>query len=204
MSPSRYARAPMSSIPTGFGFTRQTFEMLEDFIADNQASKLKSMAGLDMIVRSMAMVTKGLIQEKAGGPVAPRHRSVPALANRIPVQRITGAYYAGWKIKRLGLQHWALWTDTKEAYLIEVGLYQRTRRPILKMSVIGMLRLIQTTRTAERFMENVLAPRRNSKGQFQSFEDRLGRNFKMSMTAPDLPDRGVGNPNIAGPQGQLP
>jgi hypothetical protein len=108
------------------------------------------------------------------------------------VQRITGRYYAGWYVRRLGNARWIVSNNSVEAYLIESGMYQRVRRPILKMSTISMLRFIQTSRTADKFMDWVLAPRRNSRGQFQSFSNRI-RPFLASS-----------NENLAGPQGSLP
>jgi hypothetical protein len=166
-----YGRSAAGTI-RGWGVTRQTFENLEDFMRDIEGSKVKAVGGMDLIIRTMVFVTKGLAQEKSMGPVAPRHRSVPALAYRIPVQRISGRYFAGWTQRRLGPSRWLLYNDSVEAYLIEEGIYQKTRRPILKLSLLGMLRFIQTTRTAERFLDHVIAPRRNAKGQFASFQSR--------------------------------
>ena len=129
---------------------------------------------------------------------------MPALAGRIPVQRISGDYFAGWTQRKMGHARWMVYNDAREAWLIEYGIYQRQRRPILKMSVIDMLRFIQTTRAGERFLDSVLAPRRNAKGQFQSFDSRLGTGFKLSLTGGDLPGRGISNPHIVGPSGALP
>lgn len=198
----RLARAPLGSMPTT-GFSRKTFENIEDFIADNQASKEKVAQGIDLLVRAMVLSIKGFAQEKTAGPLAPRQRSVPALANRIPVQRITGHLYAGWTQQRIGFAHWMVYNDAKEAWMVEYGIHQRQRRPILKMSVIGMLGMLQATRTGERFLETVLAPRRNAKGQFQTFEQRISR-FKLHNPPSDMPGRGAHNPNIAGPSGRLP
>lgn len=169
----RLARAPLGSIPT-VGFSRKTFENIENFIADNEASKEKVQQGIDLLVRAMVLAIKGFAQEKSGGPLAPRQRSVAALANRIPVQRITGRYYAGWTQRRLGHARWMVFNDAKEAWYVEYGIHQRVRRPVLKMSLIGMLGMLQTTRTGDRFMEWVLRPRRNSKGQFVPFGQRVG------------------------------
>ena len=174
----------------GFGITRQIFRDLEEFIEDNRESQRKVMLGTDMLVRAMIMTTKGLAQQKSGGPVAPRRRSVPALAYRIPVQRITGAYFAGWTQRRVGPAHWVLYNDTAEAWFIEHGIFMRVRRPILKMSFLGMLRFIQTTRTADRFLEWVIAPRRSAKGQFQSFSTRMMNTQSLG--------------GMAGPTGRLP
>lgn len=193
-----------SRTPGAFTFTRRTFESIENAILDNQASVKKMDTGIDLLVRSCILVVKGYAQRSSAGPVAPHKRSVPALAFKIPVQRITGAYYAGWTQRKLGMGHWVVYNDTTEAYLIEYGIFQRARRPILKMAALDMLRFIQTTRTAERFMDYVLAPRRNERGQFQSFNTRLGKSFVLSLTAGDLSGRGINNPNLAGPQGVLP
>jgi hypothetical protein len=170
--------------------SRKTFDQIEDYIADNIASVEKANFGIDLLVRSIVMTVRGAAQAKSAGPIAPRKRSVPILAGRIPVQRITGAYFAGWTIRRLGNGRWVVYNDSVEAWLIEYGLYQRVRRPILKMSVIAMLRLIQTTRTAERFMDWVIAPRRSAKGRFQSFQTRVMGTETLG--------------GLSGPQGRLP
>lgn len=182
-------RGNISSLPST-GFSRKTFENLENFIADNEASKEKVAEGIELLTRAMVLVIKGLAQQKSGGPVAPRHRSNPALAGRVPVQRISGAYFAGWQQRRIGYARWAVFNDTKEATLIEDGLFQRVRRPVLKMSLIGMLGMLQTTRTGERFMDHVLKPRRNTHGQFVPFGGRL------------MGTQTLGG--MAGPSGKLP
>lgn len=183
---------------------RGTFESIEQFIADNKYSAEKVQQGIDLLARGMVLVVKANAQAQAMGPVAPNRRSNPALAYRLPVQRITGEYFAGWTQKRLGQGHWLVYNDTREAFLIETGMFQKIRRPIAKMSLIKMLEMLQTTRTGERFIDWVIASRRNEKGQFRPFSERLGNEFKMSLTAIDLPERGVGNPSIAGPQAELP
>lgn len=180
----------MSAAPT-IGISRATFTQIENFIKDNNASIEKVKYGIDMLARGMILVIKGIAQEKSGGPDS-KGRSNPALANRIPVQRITGRYYAGWTLKRLGLGSYMLYNDAVEAYLIETGLYQRVRRPILKLSLIGMLQFLENTRTEQRFLEYVLAPRRNSKGQYTKmpFNQRLSGTTTLG--------------GMAGPSGPLP
>lgn len=187
----------------GFGLTRKHFEEWENFIADNQASVVKVHQGIDLLAMGMVYVIKGSVQKYAMGPISPTQRSVPALANRIPVQRITGRLFAGWTQRRISNGRWLLFSDEREAYLIETGMFQRARRPILKMALLDMLRFLQTTRTGERFLDHVLAPRRNSKGQFQSFNTR-SMPTRLRNTAIDLPNRGAKNPNVAGPKGRLP
>ena len=194
--------------PTGgmgsITISKQTFRNIEEFIADNEASIVKAQQGIDMLGRLMVYVIRGYAQKRSAGPVAPRHRSVPALAGRIPVQRITGAYFAGWTTRKKGYAHWEVYNDSKEAWFIEYGIHQRVRRPILKMSTLDMLRFIQTTGTDKRFLDSILAPRRNKGGQFQSFDKRVGTGFKLGLTGGDMPNRGASNPNIVGPTGDLP
>jgi hypothetical protein len=146
--------------------TRKTFTDIENFIADNKASVEKVNFGLDLMARSMVLVIQGIAQEKSEGPVAPRWRSNPALANRIPVQRITGNYFMGWRIQHVSKGAWMIYNDMVEAYFIETGLHMRVRRPILKMSLIGMLRFLEGSRTEQRFLAWVLAPRRDAQGRY--------------------------------------
>lgn len=185
--------------PGAFTFSRKTFESIENAIADNQASVAKMNAGIDLLVRGVILVVKGGAEARSRGPVAPRKRSVPALAYKIPVQRITGAYYAGWTQRRLGMGHWVVYNDTLEAYLIEYGIFQRVRRPILKMAVLGMLKFLQSTSTIERFMDYVIAPKRNDRGQFQSFQSRMAGTETVAQGAGAT----MGG-YLAGPEGTLP
>lgn len=173
------------------GITRQSYANIERFIDDNKRSIVKAHQGIDMLAQTMVMTIKGFAQAKSAGPVAANKRSNPALAYRIPVQRITGRYFAGWTQRRVRSGHWIIYNDAVEAYLIEYGIYQRVRRPILKMSLIGMLRFVQTTRTGDRFFDWVLAPRRKQ-GRFQSFNSRLGGTNT------------IGGPFMNGPHGSLP
>jgi hypothetical protein len=186
------------SQPFAFKFTRSTFASIENAIADNRASVAKMNAGIDLLVRGCILIVKGGAQTRSAGPIAPRKRSVPALAFKIPVQRITGAYYAGWTQRRLGNGHWVVYNDTVEAYLIEYGIHQRVRRPILKLSVLGMYKFLQTTPTINRFMDWVIAPRRDSRGRFQSFQARMAGTTTISEGA------GATISGLAGPQGNLP
>lgn len=144
---------------------RPDFTAIENFIRDNKESQAKAMQGVDLLVRTMAMVVKGYAQQRSGGPVAPRRRSNPAWAGKIPVQRITGAYFAGWTVRRVGMARWLVYNDAKEAYLIETGMYQRVRRPILKLSIIAMLKFLEGSRTEQRFLGSMIAPRRDAQGR---------------------------------------
>ena len=202
--PNRPSWALGASPPgTGFTISRRTFDQIVNLIEDNTASIQRMRLGVDTMVNLMVVIVRSEAMKQSFGPVAARQRSNPALAYRIPVQRITGAYYAGWYVRRRGHGRWVVGNATKEAYLIETGLFQRVRRPILKNSAINMLRLLQTSRALEMFGDSILAPRRGANGAFRSFENRV-RPFALKTTAIDLPNRGAANPNITGPRGVLP
>jgi len=196
--------AKPSGLPGAIGISRKTFEQLEDWMRDVASTRERADEGMDMLIQTMALATKAGAQRRSMGPVAARKRSVPSLAYRIPVQRITGGYFAGWTHQRVGRMHWRVYNDSREAYFIETGLYMRVRRPILKMSVLGMLQMIQTTRTAERMADWVLLPLRDNSGRFQSFSKRSAAIRKQMTLASGGEGRGFGNPNIAGPQARLP
>lgn len=159
-----YARA--ESPRAGATIIRPDFTAIENFIKANQESRARVAEGMDLLVRTMAYLVKGYAQQKSMGPVAPNKRSVPALAGRIPVQRITGAYFAGWQVRRVGQARYLITNSSKEAYLIETGLYQRVRRPILKMSLIAMLKFMEASRTEQRFLPSLIGYRRDSSGRF--------------------------------------
>lgn len=163
-----------TTMPNQFAISRRTFENLEQWIRDNEASAQKAAQGIDTLVRLCILVVKAEAQKRTMGPVAPQRRSNPALAYRIPVQRITGRYFAGWTVRRVRFGAWMIYNDERAAYVVEFGIGQRVRRPVLKLSVIGMLRFVQTTRMADRFAEYVMAPRRTPQGRFRSFESRIG------------------------------
>lgn len=183
--------------------SRKTIRQLQNYIKMNNENKLKVRFGTDMLVRAMILMTRAAAQEESMGPIAPNKRSVPALAFKIPVQRITGRYFAGWRQKRLGNGHWMVYNDAKEAYLVEYGIYQRVRRPILKLAALDMLRFMATTRTAYKFQKSIMAPNRNAKGQFAGGFS-FSNSFLLGLSTEPGSGRGMNNPNLAGPHGKLP
>ena len=190
------AYALVANPRAGAFITRAEITGLETFIKACEDSRSRMMTGMDLLVRSLAAIVVGYAQQRSMGPVAPGQRSNPALAYRIPVQRITGAYFAGWQIKRLGVAHFLVTNSSKEAYLIETGTFQRVRRPILKMSLISMLKFMANSRTEQRFLPSLIGFKRDAGGRFASVSvlERLAGTATASS----------GNPSLAGPQGNLP
>jgi hypothetical protein len=159
-----------------FAISRQSFVEVDKFIRDAEGDSIRTMEYTDLLVRMMAGAVKGFAQRMATGPIAPGGISSPALAFKIPVQRITGRYLAGWKMRRYGSGRWMVYNDDRAAFFIEEGIFRsprRVRRPILRLAVISMLRMIQTTRVADQLVGSLLRPRRDAQGRFQSFKARM-------------------------------
>jgi hypothetical protein len=153
----RYARAE-NIYSSGFSISRTTMTQINAYIAMNEESIHKVQAGMDLFVRAMVIIARSEAMKRSFGPLAPNRRSSAALANRIPVQRITGKYYGDWYVLRLGNARWAVGNNSKESVLIETGMYQRTRRPILKYSVAGMFKILADMGAFQQFSAWITEP----------------------------------------------
>ena len=98
----------------------------------------------------------GTLHHTRGG-AGYRTQTLSTGAWKIPVRRITGAYWSGWYSERLGFGHWVVGNHSREAYFIEFGInprsVRRVRRPILKMAVIAALEWIKTTNPDARMVQ---------------------------------------------------
>jgi len=173
---ARVAESSIAHIST------ETFDQIEDYIRDLQLVKLNVQPGMEILTMMLAYTNQSFAQEMSRGPVDPRMKNNKA-AWKIPVRRITGRYYKGWKTKRLKPGLWMVYNDSREAYFIEYGIHPtgsvrqtkkrgpggyrggtkftlRVRRPIGKLSVIKTLRFIDTTQVAHRVLEQVTEPMR--------------------------------------------
>jgi hypothetical protein len=104
------------------------------------------------------------------GPYDPGQQS-SAAAWKLPVRRISNAYYLGWKVRSLGYAHWQLYNDSREAYYIEFGINwrgagRRVRRPVRKMSLRRTLDFMRTTQAFHRVWCDIFAnPRTRHRGK---------------------------------------
>jgi len=181
---------------TGFKVTPESFNRIVRFMEQNEESVVKAREGMDLLVQLMAVFTRSEAMKKSQGPVAARRRSNPAMAYRIPVQRITGRYYASWYVRRAGSGRWRVGNDSFEAVLIENGIFQRVRRPILKMSVLSMLRYVQQTQVATKYMQSVINVRKSA--------TNMGSGWAVFTKTEEGPRFSFTRNMSAGPQGPLP
>jgi hypothetical protein len=162
--------------------SQETFDMIDDYINDLRLTGQNVQPGMEMLTMMCAYTNQSFAQEMSRGPVDPQMRNRKA-AWKIPVRRITGRYYKGWKSKRLKPGLWMVYNESREAYFIEFGIHPtgsirqtkkrgaggqrggtkfvlRVRRPIGKLSVIKTLRFVDTTRVSQRVLEYVTEPMR--------------------------------------------
>jgi hypothetical protein len=83
---ARWARG--ATMPNQFSISRKTFERLEDWIKDNEASSEKAKQGMDTLVRLCVLVVKAEAQKRTMGPVAPAR---PALESGLGISRAGAA-----------------------------------------------------------------------------------------------------------------
>lgn len=154
---------------------------------------------MNVLTSLLARTNQAFAQEMSRGPLDPQERK-PDAAWKIPVRRISSAYYRGWKVRRLAPAVWMLYNDSREAYYIEYGINHvgrgttvtykngrtyiksgaRVRRPIRKMSLIKTLNFVDHSRVGHRVWEMIWAPYRPGRRTSQS---QLRRGQGISMDA---------------------
>jgi hypothetical protein len=165
------ARADPNSI---LHISTATLDQIDDYIRDLNVVGRSIRPGMEILTMTLAYTNQSFAQSMSRGPVDPKMTN-PKAAWKIPVRRITGRYYKGWKTKRLKPGLWMVYNDSREAYYIEHGIHPtgtkrtssggtnftlRVRRPIGKLSVIRTLRFADSSRVADRVFETVLEPMR--------------------------------------------
>lgn len=146
------------------------FDDIEQFIKDNENRAKRFNKGITALAMLLAQTTRGYAQARSrgrlvmtehGGRVDSTRWNVARRPFGIPVDRWTGEYYLGWKVKYLGPGKYVCYNDSGHAQFIELGINPRSRyigfrrRPVMKLSVRDMLRQIEGTRTFERFTYGV-------------------------------------------------
>lgn len=138
----------------------------------------------------MATVNQGYARKYSFGPSDPGgHNS--ALAWKLPVRRITGRYYQGWKIKPIR-DGWMLYNDSREAYYIEFGINwmgqgRRVRRPVLRLSLKQTMEYMASTQAYHRVFGEIFRHRGNTYGfSVQSQSAKMG-SFTGPMLGRQLP-----------------
>jgi hypothetical protein len=170
-----------------------TFNAIEEYIRWAEAVPGRLPRAMDILTRFMSLTNLGIAQEMSYGPSDPQQRN-PAMAWRIPVRRISGRYFYGWQVKRIGLGVWMLYNDSREAFFIEFGIHadprtgepsaRRIRRPIRKLSLRRTLQAMMRTQAYHRIWAEIYVGRHRkiTKGFTQTVQSPA----KGSFTGPAL------------------
>lgn len=164
----------------------EVFDALENYIRVCEASKRKFPGAMDTLVRLMSYVHLGYAQKYSAGPVDPRQTNAAA-AWRLPVRRITGRYFFGWKVRKVSLGMWQVYNDSREAFFIEFGIHRnpatgqvsgrRIRRPVNKLSMQRTLRYMAQTAVADRIWASIYFPPQGL---------RKGKGYLWTMQSPGV------------------
>jgi hypothetical protein len=159
---------------------------------------------MDKLVMYMALVNQGFARKMAFGPLDPSGRR-SELAWRTPsegIRRISQDYYLGWKVKRVGMGHWRLYNDSREAYYIEFGISQvgfggtryvpsrRIRRPVRKLSLRKTMEFMMRTHAYHRTWVNMYCPpgqRHRGRGFLQMVQSPAQGSFRGPLPGVKLP-----------------
>lgn len=126
--------------------------------------------GMDKVIMMYAYLALAGAQKRSLGQVDPQMANIAA-AWKVPVRRITGAYFLGWEVQHLSLGVWALTNNSREAYFIEFGINHtitgavgpngmrvRIRRPIMKLACLEAIKIARESNAVMNEFVTMVAP----------------------------------------------
>jgi hypothetical protein len=143
--------------------TKETINAIEEVIRWAESEVPFHMAAnMVRLTQLMATVNQGYARKMAFGPEDPTGRN-SELAWKLPVRRISGRYYTGWKIRPIA-GGWQLYNDSREAYFIEFGINwrgegRRVRRPVQRLSLRKTLEYMASTQAFHRIWAEIFVHR---------------------------------------------
>lgn len=159
--------------------TKETINGIETAIRWAESEVPRQLyTGMLQLTQIMAFVNQAAARKMAFGPSDPTQRQ-PELAWRIPVRRISGRYYTGWKVRPIR-DGWQLYNDSREAYFIEFGINwlgggRRVRRPVQRLSLKKTMDYMASTQAYHRVWSEIFRYRGHSIGFSQQVQSpRMG------------------------------
>lgn len=154
--------------------TKETIDGIENAIrwAESEVP-LQMREGMMKLTQVMAIVNQGHARRMSFGPSDPNAQD-PSQAWKIPVRRITGRYYLGWKVRPVP-GGWQLYNDSREAFFIEFGINwlgegRRVRRPVQRLSLKKTMETMQTTGAYHRIWSEIYRLRHQTMGFYQQVQ----------------------------------
>lgn len=172
--------ARTSAVPGQMGLSKQSFDELEQLISALKTGSKEFSFAMNVAAQMMAKASQGHVQRLYRGP-----QTNPGDVSRglgagsawtIPVRRITGKTYRGWKVRMIAFGAWEVYSEERGAWMVEHGIVRGgggTPRPVLRMAGIETLRMIQRSKFGNRIMAGTFGELKNNKGHFVSFSERI-------------------------------
>jgi hypothetical protein len=162
-----------SVVPGAMGLSRQSLDDLETLISSFRTGTREFDKAMNVGAEMMAKLTQGHAQRLTRGP---QMNLTGARENpstwAIPVRRITGRTYRGWRVKMIRFGAWECFTEERGAYMVEFGIVRGgggKRRPILKMSGNSALDMAIRSRLGQRIYGSTFGELQMNKGKFGNF-----------------------------------
>jgi hypothetical protein len=165
-----------------YSLTRFANELFA-FSQQLRQANLKMPVAMNTLAQILARIDQNYSMRMSSGPRDPRQQN-PQAAWKIPVRRITGAYFQNWHVRRVARGVWVVYNPTREAYYIEYGIHpsgRRVRRPIRKMALIKTLKFADRHKVGQFVWEGIYGHMREVGGsgrgrlvvQFQPQSQRI-------------------------------
>jgi hypothetical protein len=159
--------------------TQETIDGIEGAIqwAESYVPKMLPYM-MNELVFYMALYNQGVARKMSFGPYDPGQNE-PSAAWKIPVRRISNAYYLSWKVRQPRNGVAILYNDSREAYFIEFGINprgagRRVRRPIRKLSLKQTLEFMATTQAYHRVWASIFYDPKRHAGFYQLIQSPGG------------------------------
>lgn len=187
-----------AAVPQAFAISHKTFEELDTLISSLRTGSREFQFSMSTAAQLMAKTTQAHAHRLMRGPQSnpqDARRGSQAVASgmsqigstrstytggprpwTIPVRRITGRTYRGWRVKPFGFGAWEVFNEERGAYMVEFGIVRGghgIRRPILRMSGIHALNMARETGMGKRLFGTTFGQLQMNKGRFTKFNTRM-------------------------------
>jgi hypothetical protein len=162
-----------SIIPGAMGLSTQSLDDLDTLIESLKVGTREFDKAMNVGAQMMAKITQGHAESLYRGP---QYNVSGARANpsdfTIPVRRVTGKTYRGWRVKMVRFGAWECFNEERGAYMVEFGIVRGgggKRRPILKMAGNAALDMAMRSRLGQRIYGSTFGELQMNKGKFGNF-----------------------------------
>lgn len=184
--------ARLSAVTPGrMGLSTESLNELETFIQSLKTGSREFEKAMNVAAQMMAKLTQGHAERLYRGPqTTPRRARQTAGTDHgvthgagfqmgggarpwtIPVRRITGRTYRGWRVKMVRFGAWECFNEERGAYMVEFGIVRGgggVKRPILKQSGNQALEMAMRSRLGQRIYGHTFGDLQMNKGKFGNF-----------------------------------